>query len=679
MPAAVDRRVGRSILCGLAGLATAALLVHEPTPEAPQAERGVERAALRTVAWLEPLNEVTEGSCDDGEFDRAVLLPTGAPSSLTCDDARRVVAQARATLAAPVGAIDPAKFAEATADWLDPHGMWSVAADAPPGRAVRRLAERLLAEIEAPAGSAPCLAAREVGVELKTWTTHLRALFDEGSKAESAARASTGAQAGDRRTQRDISPARREADVGSGRREADVGAGRRQADVGSGRREADVASADIWSLVSSAPFEDGAVTRSARDLALGLGRDVAAASAFFGDQLSPYAAAARERIAPALDEEGWARAVIAAAVRSYIPQLDAHGAWAPLDEEMSIYDLALEVDPPERLWSEMTRTALGVRIDRGALAPLLDGDIALGVQDVALAGISVEQAEQFAIASSSRPVRVTVLREGAPGIVELTVSPASGPPLPAAPPAPLALTLVKYADGEAAVITIPDVPDDLGPRLSSVIEEARGRADLRGVVLDVRGNGGGATDGAVGALGLFLPGASLFPMRRRDGGIELEAAPRVAEERRWSGPVGVLVDGDSASAAEMIAGALAAYHRGVVVGDRTYGKGCAQEYLDDDAHAGVLRLTTLLFSLPDGSPVQKVGVAPSIRLSLPSSAEREAMVPRALGPWRGPDVRDAARIREVPWPSHAGRVGPCVDEIVCRALRALGAAPAAAR
>lgn len=652
MAAVVDSRVGRSILCGVAGLATAALLIHEPTPESPQAERGVERAALRAVAWLQPLNEVTAGSCDDGEFDRAVLLPTGAPSSLTCDDARRVVAQARATLAAPVGAIDPAKFAEATADWLDPHGMWSVAADAPPGRAVRRLAERLLADIEAPAGSGPCSAATEVGGELKTWTTHLRALFDEGSKAESAARASLGAHAGDRPAQRDVSP---------------------------GRREADVGSAAIWTLVSSAPFEDGAVTRSARDLALGLGRDVAAASAFFGDPLSPYAAAARERIAPALDEEGWARAVIAAAVRSYIPQLDAHGAWAPLDEEMSIYDLALEVDPPERLWSEMTRTALGVRIDRGALAPLLDGDIALGVQDVALAGISVEQAEQFAIASSSRPVRVTVLREGAPGLVELTVSPAGGPPLPAAPPAPLALDLVKYADGEAAVITIPDVPDDLGPRLSSVIEQARGRGDLRGVVLDVRGNGGGATDGAVGALGLFLPGASLFPMRRRDGGIELEAAPRVAEERRWTGPVGVLVDGDSASAAEMIAGALAAYHRGVVVGDRTYGKGCAQEYLDDDAHAGVLRLTTLLFSLPDGSPVQKVGVAPSIRLSLPSSAEREAMVPRALGPWRGPDVRDAARIREVPWPSHAGRVGPCVDETVCRALRALGAAPAAAR
>ena len=54
---------------------------------------------------------------------------------------------------------------------------------------------------------------------------------------------------------------------------------------------------------------------------------------------------------------------------------------------------------------------------------------------------------------------------------------------------------------------------------------------------------------------------------------------------RWRGPVASLVDGDTASAAEMIAGALAAYRRGPTVGSTTFGKGCAQEYLDDDAHA----------------------------------------------------------------------------------------------
>jgi hypothetical protein len=90
-------------------------------------------------------------------------------------------------------------------------------------------------------------------------------------------------------------------------------------------------------------------------------------------------------------------------------------------------------------------------------------------------------------------------------------------------------------------------------------------------------------------------------------------------------------------------------------------------------------LTTLLYALPDGSPVQKVGITPSLHLSLPGSNEREALTARALGPWRGPDVRDTSLVHEVPWPSNGGHVGPCRDETVCRALRALGTSPAAAR
>ena len=80
-------------------------------------------------------------------------------------------------------------------------------------------------------------------------------------------------------------------------------------------------------------------------------------------------------------------------------------------------DLVLEVSPPSRLWSEMTRTALGVRIDRGAPAPLADGDVVLRIEDVPLAGMSVEQAEQLSLLADVRPgasTRVGVLRKGLP-------------------------------------------------------------------------------------------------------------------------------------------------------------------------------------------------------------------------------------------------------------------------
>ncbi len=596
-----------------------ALVLHTTGPEAPASP--VAPAPPRATSA-----PVDEGAHCEAGADRRLTLPNGTPTSLSCDDARRIVAQARASLASAPPAVEAGKLADATVDWLDPHGLWSVAPDAPAGGLVRRVAGDLLAEIEAAPGAGPCTAALLVGAELAQWMTGLRSAFDEGLGGAAKARP-----------------------------------------------------ADTWSAASSSPFESGPVTRSARELARDLGRASGILEAAYGPKMEPFVEAGRERVAPALGEEGWSRVVLAAAVRAYVPQLDAHGAWAPLDEELSIYDLDLEVDPPERVWGEMTRTALGVRIDKGALPPLADGDVVLRLHGVALAGLSVEQAEQLAVLTEAPDQRVVVLRNGAVGPIELTLGAPAAPSAPAAPAADLPLDVVRYGDAQAAIVQIADVPDDLGIRLASALDRAREAGDVRGVLLDLRGNGGGSTDGAADALGMFLPGCPLFPMKRRDGGIETERAPLLPPEHQWTGPVAVLVDGSSASAAEMIAGALLSYRRGVVVGDRTYGKGCAQEYLDDEAHAGVLRLTTLLYALPDGAPVQKTGIFPEIRLGLPADDEAEASVGRALAPWRGPDVRDPSRVKEVPWRAHGGRVGPCRDETACRALRVLGTTPAAQR
>lgn len=642
----VNRRAASSWLVVGLGLTTALLLLDRPPPATPLL-RGARLLEVRAIlAGGDETDEMAGGS---KMLERGLLVPTGSPTALGCDDARSVVAQARHAIAAPAAAIEPSKFAEATSDWLDPHGLWSVAPDAPVGPSLRHEGENLLAELQAAPGSGPCRTAEKVGAVLASWSLELRDRFEQGFQEGLARSARAGAAAG--------SPGAKPA----------------------------AALREAWAVVSSTPFEDGVVTKRAVDLARSLGRDAGSARALYGEALAPYVEAARDRMAPKLDAEGWSRVVVAAALRAYIPQLDAHGAWAPLDEELSLYDLSLEVSPPDRLWSEMTRTAIGVRIDRGALAPLIDGDVVLRVHDVPLAGMSVEQAVQLSVAADAypgAPTFVTVLRSNASRPVDLVVQPDVGGETEASPsadPHELAVDFVAYGGGLAAVVAVPDVPDDLGPRMEEAVARARHAGDVRGVMLDMRANGGGSTDGAIAALGVFLPGAPLFPMKRRDGLVEVERAADLPPERRWSGPLAVLVDGDTASAAEMIAGAVASYRRGVVIGDKTYGKGCAQEYLDDEVHAGVLRLTTLLFCLPDGSPVQKTGVFPHIRLELPGTNEKESMVTRALGPWKGPDVRDGTKVREVPWPAHGGRVGPCPDEAICRGLRAVGSTPAAAR
>lgn len=617
------RRAASSLLLGGAGVA-ALLAFAVPRPAHGPGAVATSAPEPPTVAPDE------EPRVDAGKTDRlggrALKLPSGVPAALSCRDARQIVAQARAHLASAPGPVDPKGLADATVDWLDPHGLWSASPDAPLAKLLERRGADLVRELEARDGGR-CTVAEEAGTVLAAWIAQLAPAFDEALAAAQAE-----------------------------------------------------APADAFRLASESPFEDRAVDRPARELARDLGHRVGVVAHTFGAPLGRFAEAARSRFVPDLGAAQWGRALLAAAVRAYVPQIDPHGGWAPLDEETSLYEVDLEVSPPRRLWDHMLRTAIGVRMDSGPLAPLAERDLVLEIASVPTAGLSVEQLEQLAILDDGddpTPRSVVVLRDGEGGPRTLEIPPLVDRDTDSEASGALPADRVAYGDGDALVVPIGDVPDDLGDVLATTIAHARSEQAPRAILLDLRGNGGGSTDGANAALSLFLPGATLFPMRRRDGVIEIERAPEPPETDRWTGPVAALVDGDTASAAEMIAGALAAYRRGVVVGSRTYGKGCAQEYLDDEPHEGVLRLTTLVYALPDGSAVQRVGLSPTLQLGLAPAEEREASLARSLEPWRGPDVRERSLVADVPWPSHHGHVGPCKDETVCRALRALGTTRAA--
>jgi len=560
----------------------------------------------------------------------AFRLPAGDAPALTCEAARAIVTQARTQLGYPPDPVDARSFADAAADWLDPFGLWSVAPDAPVAPAFDHLARDLVADLEGRHRN--CEAAGALGATIVPWIAELRAIYDDAT-APSAS------------------------------------------------------SEDATAAASTPAFEGATVTRPARELAAELGRRVGTIARDLGPAGRRYVDAARARYFPDLDASGWQRVVLAAAVRAYVPSIDPHGAWAPLDEESSVYEVDLEAHPPTRLWDKAERTAIGLKIESGAAAPLADGDVLLSLGGVAAAGLSFEQAEQlgFAASESRPPATAVVMRAGQRLPVTALLDDAANDAKGAAAAADeddLPVERVAYGEGDAVLVAIHDVRDDLGDELTRVLlrERERDGRPIVGVVLDVRGNGGGSTDGAIDALGLFIPGASLFPMRRRDGSLETDRAPEPPGVDRWTGPVAALVDGDTASAAEMIAGAIAAYRRGPVVGTTTFGKGCAQEYLDDDAQAGVVRLTTLLYALPDGTPVQRVGLAPTIRFPFGAldPQDREAALLHAPPTWRGPDVRDRAVLARAEdgtwssaWPLHGGNVGPCKEADVCRALRLL--------
>jgi carboxyl-terminal processing protease len=561
---------------------------------------------------------------DDHEDDRSYVfrMPSGEPTMLTCDEARTIVEQVRAGLAYPPEAVRPAALATSAADWLDPHGLLSLAKDAPTTRALDKASGDIVGDIEGRRQRA-CASALTPGAVLEAWVWELREVFDRG-------RHSPGGTA-----------------------------------------------------VVTATLEPLPANGTAHEMAEELGRRVGAFEAAHGEAGKTYAAEARRRFFPPLDKEGWAKVVLAAAVRAYVPLVDPHGEWAPFDEESRVYEVDLAARPPSRLWGHAVLTSVGVRITEGATPPLAIDDVVLAVGNVATAGLPLEQVDQLGFASgdSKTSLQAVVVRGGKITTLDLTHDDDGGAPLQAETPP---YERVPFGEGDVLVVSIKDVRDDLGDDLATIIAEERdhGPRKIAGVVLDLRGNGGGSTDGALGALSLFLPGAPLFAMKRRDGTVEIDRAPVVHDEDHWTGPVATFVDGTTASAAEMISGALGAYRRGPVVGTSTFGKGCAQEYVDDDAHAGVLRLTTLVYALPDGSPVQRIGLVPQVRFPFvpqgePGSVdEREAKLPHSAPPWRGPDVRDgtyaASRDDDSVWPAHGGNVGPCKDVDACKALRLLG-------
>ena len=204
---------------------------------------------------------------------------------------------------------------------------------------------------------------------------------------------------------------------------------------------------------------------------------------------------------------------------------------------------------------------------------------------------------------------------------------------------------IKLEDQQVKKSVI-DVPDGKKERKIGVIEiptfyvdfaaMARGDKDYRsttrdtlqlikqleadnvdGIVIDLRGNGGGSLAEAISLTGLFIKQGPVVQIKENNGEIKVDEDedPSVA----YSGPLAVLVDYSSASASEIFSGAIQDYHRGVVIGTRTFGKGTVQSIVDlnnyvkgGNGKLGKLKITMAQFFRVDGASTQHRGVVPDI-------------------------------------------------------------------
>ena len=157
------------------------------------------------------------------------------------------------------------------------------------------------------------------------------------------------------------------------------------------------------------------------------------------------------------------------------------------------------------------------------------------------------------------------------------------------------------------------------------------REKITELIIDLRDNPGGLLESAVSVAEQLLPsGEEIVTVRGRDG-----VKPRqrfnsgACEHRNTKVPIAVLVNGGSASASEIVAGALKAHKRAILVGETTYGKASVQNVIKLALRPDcAVRLTTGYYYTPDGKMIHGTGIAPDVQVTVPKAEWRQAQMRR---------------------------------------------------
>ena len=163
--------------------------------------------------------------------------------------------------------------------------------------------------------------------------------------------------------------------------------------------------------------------------------------------------------------------------------------------------------------------------------------------------------------------------------------------------------------------------------LSRQIKKVR-RRGAEAIVLDLRGNGGGLLLEAVAVSSLFIEDGEIVSVRGRNRGERTHDAEGDAILPQ-DVPLVTLVDGGSASASEIVTGALRDRDRARIVGTRTFGKGLVQE-VEHLSNGGILDLTVANYYLPDGETISTKGIKPEVRANDDPDTDRDEALPVAL-------------------------------------------------
>lgn len=312
------------------------------------------------------------------------------------------------------------------------------------------------------------------------------------------------------------------------------------------------------------------------------------------------------------------RKLLEDAIRGMLSGLDPHSAYLDEDEFNEL-----------RVGTSGEFGGLGIEVgmENGfvkVIAPIDDtpaqragieaGDLIIRIDDHAVKGLSLDDAVKLMRGKPGTPIELQIVREGREAPFKVTVKRA----------------IIKTVSVKArmlepgyAYVRISQfqsrTTDDLLKAIKRLTHEAKG--GLKGLILDLRNNPGGVLQAAVGVADAFLSSGSIVYTEGRieDSQLNFEASP---DDVLDGAPIVLLVNGGSASASEIVAGALQDHRRAVVMGQQTFGKGSVQTIVPINRKTAI-KLTTARYFTPNGRSIQAEGIVPDIILQNLSVAKVE--------------------------------------------------------
>ncbi|WP_270725827.1 S41 family peptidase [Shimia sp. Alg240-R146] len=305
--------------------------------------------------------------------------------------------------------------------------------------------------------------------------------------------------------------------------------------------------------------------------------------------------------------------LIEAAINGMLTSLDPHSSYLSPDdaEDMRVQTrgefggLGIEVTQEEgfvKVVSPIDDTpADAAGIEAGDFITHVDGESVLG--------LNLDQAVEMMRGPVGSEIVITVVREGETEPFDVTIVRDT-----------IKLTAVRTRTvGDSVVLRVTTFNDQTTPNLESgfakQVEELGGMDSVNGIVLDLRNNPGGLLTQAIKVSDSFLEKGEIVSTRGRNpqDGERYNAEPGDLAEGK---PIVVLINGGSASASEIVAGALQDHRRAIVVGTKSFGKGSVQTVMPLRGE-GAMRLTTARYYTPSGRSIQALGVSPDIVVEQP--------------------------------------------------------------